>query len=240
MEINRNTLVSDIVSENYHTVSLFNKYSIDFCCNGNRTLEVVCEEKDIDCSALIKALKEPNTTEKNTINHQYWDLDFLSDYIYQKHHLYVEEKIPQIKKKLTKICEEYGERHPSLFEVKDLFIASAGELTMHMKKEELMLFPYIRKIAKAFKNGSRLTLPVYGSVSNPISKMHIDHEEEGDRFRKIATLTNNYRPPKDTCSSYAVTFSQLKEFEEDLHKHIHLENNILFKRAIELEKIINK
>ncbi|MFN8237520.1 MAG: hemerythrin domain-containing protein, partial [Chitinophagales bacterium] len=115
---------------------------------------------------------------------------------------------------------------------------TAGELTAHMKKEELMLFPFIRKMAKAQTTKEKVSTPMFGTVQNPIAMMHQDHDTEGERFRKIAALTQNYTPPADACNTYRVTFALLKEFEEDLHLHIHLENNILFPKAIELEKSI--
>ena len=107
---------------------------------------------------------------------------------------------------------------------------------MHMKKEELILFPFIRKMAKAKQENTKLDTPNFGTVQNPIEMMMEEHTTEGDRFRKIETLSNNYTPPEDACNTYRVTFALLNEFEQDLHMHIHLENNILFPRAIELEK----
>lgn len=107
---------------------------------------------------------------------------------------------------------------------------------MHMKKEELILFPFIRKMAKAKQENTKLDTPNFGTVQNPIEMMMEEHTTEGDRFRKIETLSINYTPPEDTCNTYLVTFALLNKFEQDLHMHIHLENNILFPRAIELEK----
>ena len=147
--------------------------------------------------------------------------------------------IPEIKLYLNKICKVHGEKHPELLEIQKLFNESAGDLTKHMKKEELILFPFIKKIATAKKEQTELAKPPFGSIENPINMMHHEHDDEGERFRKIAALSNNYTPPNDACNSYKVAFSLLKDFEEDLHKHIHLENNILFKRAIETEQTLN-
>ena len=130
----------------------------------------------------------------------------------------------------------HGVNHTELFEVNELFKGCAGELAQHMKKEELMLFPFIKKMVKASNDHLFIQEPSFGTVNNPIAMMMEEHEAEGDRFVKIASLTNNYTPPADACNTYRVTFAMLEEFEQDLHKHIHLENNILFPRAVALEK----
>lgn len=160
----------------------------------------------------------------------------MADYIEKKHHRYVEEKTREITPYLDKICRVHGDRHPELFEINEHFNATAGELAAHMKKEELILFPFVRKMAKAKQENTKLEAPHFGTVENPIQMMMHEHTAEGERFRKIETLSNNYTPPEDACNTYRVTFALLKEFEADLHLHIHLENNILFPKAIELEK----
>ena len=235
MEINKNTIVGDLVADNYKAATIFSNYKIDFCCNGNRSLETVCSDNELDLESLIINLKETFKTENNSDDYQKWDIGFLADYVYNNHHIYVENKIPEIKQYLNKICSVHGAEHPELFEINNLFIGASDALTLHMKKEELILFPYFKKLAVAFKNNSDMDLPGFGTVKNPIAIMHQDHDTEGDRFREISKLTNNYTPPTDACNSYKTTFALLKEFEADLHKHIHIENNILFKKAIEIE-----
>jgi regulator of cell morphogenesis and NO signaling len=167
-----------------------------------------------------------------------WPLDLLAVYIEKKHHRYVESRITEIKPLLAKIVKVHGEIHPELLEVEELFLGAAGELTAHMKKEEFILFPFVKKLVQADESKSELTLGHFGTVANPIAMMMDEHSAEGERFRKIAALTNDYTPPKDACTTYTVTFSLLKEFEQDLHLHIHLENNILFPKAVELEKAL--
>jgi regulator of cell morphogenesis and NO signaling len=139
---------------------------------------------------------------------------------------------------LDKLCKVHGDRHPELFRIHELFVGCAQELAQHMKKEELMLFPFIRKMVDASITGRPLDQPHFGTVQNPVAMMMHEHDGEGERFREIASLTDNYNPPADACNTYRVTFAMLKEFEEDLHKHIHLENNILFPASVELEKKI--
>ncbi len=237
MNIQENQIIGELVAKDYRTASVFKKYGVDFCCQGNRTIGEACEKKNIDWElvvndlvAIIQARGETATDYKS------WPLDILADYIEKKHHRYVQEKTAEIIPYLDKICREHGAHHPELFEINEHFNATAGELAKHMKKEELILFPIVRKLAKAKQEGFKMDVPPFGSMQNPINAMMDEHSTEGDRFRKIEELSNNYTPPQDACNTYGVTLGLLKEFEQDLHLHIHLENNILFPKAIELEK----
>ena len=148
----------------------------------------------------------------------------------------MEEKTQVILPFLDKLGKVHGAGHPELFEINELFKGCAGELAQHMKKEELILFPFVKKMVAASLTDELIVQPHFGTVQNPIAMMMEEHDNEGERFRKIALLTNNYTPPADACNTYRVTFSMLEEFEQDLHKHIHLENNILFPKAAALEK----
>ena len=231
--------IGQIVAEDYRIAQVFKNHGIDFCCKGDRSVEEVAQKNNVDASLLykeIEAIQNLNTNE--SIDFKSWSLDLLADYIEKKHHRYVEEKIPVLKQYLHKLCKVHGSRHPELFEITEHFNASAGELTAHMKKEELILFPIIRKMIDVNLKGTEMSKPHFGTVENPIEVMMNEHENEGDRFREIDRLSNSYTPPADACNTYQVTFSLLKEFEDDLHQHIHLENNILFPKAIALEKEI--
>ena len=228
--------VGEYVANDFRTAALFSKYGIDFCCKGNRTLEEVCAKKDINPVELEKEIQAVlETKNENTIDFKSWSPTLLIEYILEKHHSYVEEKIPVLLQFLEKLCKVHGERHPELFEINSLFKMSAGDLTQHMKKEELILFPFIQKMVKAQKENQPIQEPHFGTVENPIAMMKDEHSVEGERFDKIATLTDGFTPPEDACSTYKVTYQMLKEFEQDLHKHIHLENNILFPKAIRLQ-----
>lgn len=240
MTVLEDQIIGELVAKDYRTASVFKKYGIDFCCQGNRTINDACEAKEIDGKLVVSDLNAINElSNQSNIDYKSWPLDLLADYIEKKHHRYVEEKSLEIKPYLEKICKVHGNRHPELFEIKDHFLATAGELAMHMKKEELILFPYIRKMAKAKQDHTKLEKPSFGSIQNPVDAMMDEHTTEGDRYRKIEELSNNYTPPEDACNTYRVTFALLKEFEQDLHLHIHLENNILFPKAIALEKELN-
>ena len=229
--------IGQFVADDFRTAAVFSKYKIDFCCNGNRTINEVCEKKGLDNNDLLDELYAVISSKTNqSIDYKSWPLDLLADYIQKKHHRYVEEKIPVLKQFLNKLCSVHGERHPELLKINELFTASAGELASHMKKEELILFPFVKRMVDAKLENSGIQSPQFGTVENPITAMMQEHDNEGERFRQIAEITNNYTSPADGCNTYQVTFAMLKEFEQDLHLHIHLENNILFPGAIKLEQ----
>jgi len=236
MEETLEKTIGQIVADDYRSAAVFEKFGIDFCCNGNRGIDQACGEKNLDADKLRKELDVALTdAPAETTDYKSWPLDLLADYIEKKHHRYVEERIPVLKQYLNKINKVHGARHPELGEIHDLFVASAGELAMHMKKEELVLFPYIRKMVKVKQSGEKLDEPGFGTVKNPVQTMMHEHDNEGERFRQIERLSSDYTPPQDACNTYKVAFALLKEFQDDLHLHIHLENNILFPKAEEME-----
>lgn len=236
MNITVNNIVGELVAEDYRTASVFKANKIDFCCRGNRSIGEACEQNSIEPNKLIEQLTEVSSVgEASATNYESWPLDLLVDYIEKKHHRYVESKIPEIKAFLEKIKTVHGSRHPELIEIQELFAQSAGDLTAHMKKEEFILFPFIRKMEKAHQLNQRLIHPNFESVESPINMMKQEHDNEGVRFRKIRELTNDYSVPEDACTTYKVSFAMLEEFENDLHLHIHLENNILFPKAVKME-----
>ncbi len=240
MEIIENTTIGEFVAKDYRTAAIFSKYGIDFCCKGHRTIEEVCNKKKINEIHLIEELNAVLDTNNDTgIDFNSWPLDLLVDYIEKTHHRYVEVKTPVLLQFLDKLCTVHGSNHPELFEINELFKGCAGELAQHMKKEELILFPFIKKMIGATISHENIEPPFFGTVNNPITMMMEEHDAEGERFRRIATLTNNYTTPEDACNMYRATFSILNDFEQDLHKHIHLESNILFPKAIALEKFFS-
>lgn len=239
MDITAQSIIGELVAQDYRTASVFQSYGIDFCCKGNRTISDVCTSRNIALNVLVEALQVAIVERENqAAAYHSWPLDLLADYIEKIHHHYVETKTGEIIPFLQKIVKVHGDRHPELAEVERQFLQAAGELAAHMKKEELVLFPFIRKMVKAKAANEPLPQPHFGTISNPITMMHREHDTEGERFREMARLTENYVSPHDACHTYRVTFSMLKEFEEDLHFHIHLENNILFPKALEMEKTL--
>lgn len=236
MEAIQKKEIGQFVAEDFRTAAVFSEYGIDFCCRGNRPLDEVCNKKNIPLEEILEKLNISTTQEQNTQAYNTWPLDLLATYIEKTHHRYVESKIPVLSQFLEKLCKVHGERHPELIEINDLFKDVAGELAQHMKKEELVLFPRIKKMVKSVEEKKPLEPAHFGTVQNPISMMEHEHDAAGKIFRNIASLTNGYTPPEDGCNTYRVTFSMLDEFEKDLHLHIHLENNILFPKALKLEQ----
>ena len=237
MEVQKKQIIGELVAKDYRAASVFKKYGIDFCCQGNRTINDACTEKKLDVVMVLNDLNAiGNTSNSAGIDFKSWPLDLLTDYIEKTHHRYVEDKSPELIAYLEKICEVHGKNHTELFEIKELMQQTVDNMTQHMKKEELILFPYISKMEKAKRTGELLQKPNFESIKNPINDMESEHSAEGDRFRDIETLSNNYTPPEDACNTYQVTFAMLKEFQDDLHLHIHLENNILFPKSILLEE----
>ncbi|WP_319501783.1 iron-sulfur cluster repair di-iron protein [uncultured Draconibacterium sp.] len=236
MDISKNLTVGEIVKENYKTAQIFDRNNIDFCCGGGISLEKACEKANVEIGTLLPELEAAMLA--NDADSKYIDsmeLNELCDYIEKRHHSYVTDNIPFLKEKLNKLCNVHGENHPELFKVRELFETAAGNLTAHMQKEELVLFPYVRRLVNA-KNGEEAGSAEFGGIDAPIQAMLDEHQAEGERFFEIAALTSNYTCPPDACNTYRITYQTLNDFEQDLHRHIHLENNILFLKALALEK----
>lgn len=230
--------VGSIVAGNFRTAKVFTDYGIDFCCKGGIKLSDACEKKGVDLDK-ISAELEQIVKQNDESNYQDFGMADLVDHIVGVHHKYVETTIPALKFYLDKIAKVHGDNHPELLEIRDEFFKTSDALTSHMKKEEFILFPYIKAMESARKNHFPLSPAHFGSIENPISMMEEEHDTEGERFRKISALSNNYTPPSDACQTYKVAFAMLQEFENDLHTHIHLENNILFPEAKEVFTSLN-
>lgn len=178
-----------------------------------------------------------NLESNSSIDFNSWQTDLLIDYIVKKHHRYVLKSVPIIKGYLTKICSVHGIKHPELFEIRDIFFDSVEELSVHMKKEEDELFPYLLSLidnTSSFKSNFSNN-EIDGNIL--VKDLIKDHENEGEKYRRISELTNNFTTPDDGCTTYNIALLSLKEFQSDLHLHVHLENNILFPRAVMLETI---
>ena len=237
--MNTQRTIGSIVAEDYRTAPVFSKFKIDFCCKGGRSIEEVCRDKEIDPVALIEALLESidNTPAPVDADLNNWSATELASYIERVHHSYVRDTTPILTAYLKKVATVHGDRHPELLEIFTLFQESTIELLNHMIKEETILFPAIKRMEQLVENGELLDKPFFfGTVENPITMMRHEHSAEGDRFEKIANLSHSYTPPADACNTYIVSFAKLREFEADLHRHIHLENNILFHKAVALEQ----
>ena len=228
-----NKTVGQIVREDYRAADVFEKFGIDFCCAGKIPLEQSCKERGLEEKTVREELEHYLAASKPTIDFNSMLLSELADYIVNIHHAYVEETGPVILKYLEKVNSVHGKHNPEPAEILSLFKAVTGELAMHMRKEELVLFPYIKRL-EAGKPGDGYT-PPFASISQPIGMMMNEHEAEGARFARIGELAKEYVPPAHACNTFRVCYAKLQEYERDLHLHIHLENNILFPKAAELE-----
>lgn len=233
--------ISEIVTNDFRTSEIFRKYDIDFCCGGQRSLHDICLEKQLDEHKILSELQAMALTRTGT-EHIYdeWELDFLADYIQNTHHRYVISEIPVLSAYLEKIAQVHGGNHPELIRVKKLFEESAKAMLHHMEKEEITLFPYIKELLQYSTSPQDADNPVIDPSENPINEMMQEHVTEGNRFKEISQLTGNYTVPADACNTYLVAIRKLETFELDLHRHIHIENNILFPKTLKLEQSLNQ
>ena len=225
----REITIGEIVANDYRAAEIFKNAGIDFCCGGKKTLDAMCAEKGIDRDDLMKKIKSlesvPNTTTHNFVD---WEPGFLCDYIVNEHHRYVRKALPELVYYTGKIASVHGANHPELAEVASLFGQINKELLEHMKKEEEILFPVIKDLFS-----SRPVKPENIIISE-IQRLSSEHEFAGGAMDKINTITSGYLVPADGCNTYNVTYQLLARFEDDLHTHVHLENNILFPKALSL------
>ena len=237
MHLNLQTPVGEIARFNYKTVEVFEKLRIDFCCGGDLSLEEACKRQKVNADEVLVSIKKLiGSTQTDDDPILALPLGQLIDHIISVHHAYVLESIPVLQRFLNKITGVHGTNHPELAVVEDYFNQAAANLLQHMQKEEQILFPAIKEMLLAKAGEAKFSGSHCGTVQSPISVMKQEHEAEGDRFEKISAMTNNYTIPEDACNTFAYAYQKLQEFEQDLHRHIHLENNILFPEAIKLEK----
>lgn len=230
--------IRELVAEDYRKAEVFKKYDLDFCCGGNKTISQACEENHVDLEQLTRELDEiEQTTQNPSQNFNKWNLDFLIDFIVNTHHVYVAGNIPVIHEYAQKVASRHGENHPEVVEIASKFNDVANELRMHMAKEENILFPYIKQLVEAKEeNQTGMQPPPFGSIQNPIQMMEAEHDVAGNVLKSIAELSDQYTPPAGACTTFQLLYAKLEEFENDLHQHVHLENNILFPKAIMLEE----
>lgn len=239
MLIQKSSKIGEVVADNFHAAKIFESFGLDFCCGGKRTIEEACTAKKISIEDVLKALETGNTSHE-VIHYDKWNPGFLSDYIVNNHHSYVLTSMPVIEQHLGKVIFKHGEKYPFMEKIGDLFTSLKYELTAHMAKEEKMLFPYIKKMEAALESSLDMPAPPFGTVESPIKVMEAEHEQARTIMREISELTNGFTPPEDACTTHTILLKELDEFEQDLHKHVHLENNILFPKASELEAKLNK
>jgi regulator of cell morphogenesis and NO signaling len=226
--------LAQLVNKNHKAASVFEKYHLDFCCKGKRSLEQACLEQEVELSRVAGELGYIfSKAVASSIDFEKLTLTQLCDYIIHTHHAYVKNEMPQIYAYLQKVSSKHGDRHPELYNIFQLFSAVKEEMEGHMKKEELILFPRIKELQKLADNeNAQLRLNI-GYLQSPITVMEQEHDHAGSLLNDIRIFSNDYTPPQDACTTYRLSFAALKAFELDLHEHVHLENNILFPKAID-------
>ena len=232
MEESKKT-IGEIVAEDYRTAKVFEGHGIDFCCGGKVSLLATCAEKGIDLATIIEEIAAvKNLPVERSQDYSSWELSFLADYIINVHHSYLKENTVQIAGNARKIAAVHGARHPELNEIATIFDRIAIDLTAHLKEEEEEFFPAIKRVDLQKKSGTTAAATDIEIIKNALKKLIHEHEEVGDAIHQIRHLAGGYAIPGDACNTFMVTYQKLKEFEDDLHKHVHLENNILFPKAV--------
>jgi regulator of cell morphogenesis and NO signaling len=226
--------IGEIVARDFRTAAVFEQFRIDFCCGGRRALDDACRAAAADPAEVLEALEALPSVGGEETDVTQWRPDRLIDHIVSTHHAYVRSSMPTIQRYLAKLVEVHGARHPELAVVAACFDSLSHELGQHLLKEEHVLFPYIRELAATSVEGRHGPSP-FGTVQNPIRMMEREHREAADELRIIRELTHGYVAPDDGCATYAACMAELDRFERDLHRHVHLENNVLFPRAVALE-----
>lgn len=222
--------LASIVTAHHQTVPVLEKYNLDFCCKGKRTLSEACQEKGISVEEILKELE--SSAEITTITQPFakMNAEQLIQHILLRHHFYVKQSMPAMQEHLTKVATKHGDRFPYMTEVLHLFTQLRNEMTMHMHKEEVILFPRIKEVEALHHYKQKKPLDS-NYIFGPVSIMEAEHDEAGEICSRIRELTNNYEPPAEACTTFKVSLAELKEFEEDLHRHVHLENHLLFPLA---------
>ena len=229
MENYKDKQIGEIVTHDFRAADVFKNAGIDFCCGGNQSLKEACNDKKLDISAIEKELtKLEDSSPDAAHNFKEWKLDFLIDYIVNTHHKTVLKLLPQLTFYTQKIADVHGSNHPELKEIETLFSEINVELLQHLKNEEEVLFPSIKDLMKSNSTSAKET------IISEITRMAKEHEFAGSAMDKINVLSNNYSVPDDGCSTYQVAYKLLEQFEDDLHIHVHLENNILYPKALAL------
>jgi regulator of cell morphogenesis and NO signaling len=227
--------VREIATENPASVRVFEKLGIDYCCGGRKPLSEACAEAGVPMEQALDLLNASHPEEAAEPIWKATRLSTLTSHIVARHHDFARREIPRIEALAHKVKSRHGNAHPELSEIEELFLSLAQELSTHMMKEEQMLFPYIERIEAAEHEGKAVPAMPFGSVARPIAVMTADHDDAGALLARMRELSSGYAIPDGACPTYRALYNALEEFESDMHQHIHLENNILFPRAIAME-----
>lgn len=227
--------IGEIVAADFRTAKVFENYGVDFCCGGTVALGTICTEKALDLATItaeLEAVKDKSA--KRSQNYSAWALPFLADYIVTTHHSYLNENDEQIAAYARKIADVHGENHHELLLIAKIFDKIAADMLIHLKKEEEVLFPAIKRADAARIVGATPDAKDRETIQASLQMLHREHVEIGTAVHLINSLSKEYLMPDGACNTFVIMYQKLKEFEDNLHMHVHLENNILFPRALEL------
>jgi regulator of cell morphogenesis and NO signaling len=231
--------VREIALENPSSIRVFESLGIDYCCGGRKPLSDACSHANVDFERVLELLAKAKV-EGQTQDSEGWEAKPLAELIGRivtKHHGYVRQETPRIQRLMAKVLAKHGPTHPEIAQIDELFSAISQELATHMLKEEQVLFPYVERMEDAVLAGQEVPEPFFGTVKRPIANMLAEHDDAGALLARIRTLSSGYTAPAGACPTFLGLYQGLEEFERDLHHHVHLENNILFPRAVEMEQL---
>ena len=240
MSVSTAKTVREVAVEFPEATRIFERFGIDYCCGGSKSLQEACAASNLSVDEVLDSLELAEETARTKLKDRNWQMEPLADlvaHITSTHHKYTREEIARLRPLLDKVCSVHGKNHPELQEIRSSFQGLAQELTTHMMKEEMVLFPYIVRMEEAVIQKEPVLPPPFGSVANPVTMMMHEHDLAGETLRALRQASTSYTPPDDACISYQTLYKALADFEADLHQHIHLENNILFPRAIDMERV---
>jgi regulator of cell morphogenesis and NO signaling len=237
MSLNTEKTVREYAVETPGATRVFEKLKIDYCCGGGRSLSDACAAAGVEVGqveSLLDAASGPQVEMPAAV--QSGTLSELIDYILGKHHTFTRDEMERITALAEKVATKHGGNHPELLTVRELFRRLCEDLRPHMFKEEMILFPYIKQLESAAAAGTHAPYAPFGTVANPVRMMMLEHDTAGEILRELRAASDDYSAPAEGCTSYRTLYGALEEFEADLHRHIHLENNVLFPRAAVLEQ----
>jgi len=229
--------VREYATETPNATRVFEKLKIDYCCGGGRSLQDACAVAGVTLDEVARLLEAAGDgSGEMPPGVQSGTLAGLIDYILDTHHAFTRDEMERITTLAEKVASKHGGNHPELEGVRALFLKLCDDLGPHMFKEEMILFPYVKQLEQAAARELPAPFAPFGTVGNPVRMMMFEHDTAGDLLREIRAAASDFRAPDDACMSFRALYQALEAFEQDLHQHIHLENNVLFPRAVELEK----
>lgn len=232
--------VGEVVKFMPKAAGVFSKLKIDFCCGGNIKFVEACEKKGLDPDEIWEQINDAKLKGSGAVELDFdsFEVDFLADYIYNVHHKYLYEKLPEINEMVAKVYHKHNEKYAHLKELHELYTELEADLVGHLPKEEQVLFPYAKTLLWNRSANTTPSRPFFDTITNPLSVMNAEHDRVGEIIHRLRVITNDYTPPDDACNSHLVMLDMLKELDANLIQHIHLENNILFPKIVGLEQFI--